>query len=254
MPKQTTIDNLEKKRNTKAQLEWWKKKQEYLDSDKIAPHQLADIFPVFASRQFVSRFLETFRYWQLIENIPGNIFECGVADGKFMMSMAHFSSIYEPHHYTRKIIGFDTFTGFTNISKADKGSGAAHMKKGGLYYYSFEYLKKAIEFYDQNRMIGNIQKVELVKGDISETLPKYLKDHPATVIGLLHLDLDLYQPTLDVLKIVKNHMAKGSVIVFDEINHDDYPGETLAVMKELKLNTINLKRVKEAAMAGYAIL
>ena len=128
------------------------------------------------------------------------------------------------------------------------------MKKGGLYYDSFDYLKKAIEFYDQNRMIGNIQKVELVKGDISETLPKYLKDHPATVIGLLHLDLDLYQPTLDVLKIVKNHMAKGSIIVFDEINHDDYPGETLAVMKELKLNTINLKRVKEASMAGYTIL
>ena len=87
-----------------------------------------------------------------------------------------------------------------------------------------------------------------------EVLPKYLKDHPATVIGLLHLDLDLYQPTLDVLKIVKNHMAKGSVIVFDEINHDDYPGETLAVMKELKLNTINLKRVKEASMAGYTVL
>ena len=46
-------------------------------------------------------------------------------------------------------------------------------------------------------------------------------------------------------------MPKGSIVVFDEINHDDYPGETLAVMEELGINNINLNRVQEASMAGY---
>ena len=72
-------------------------------------------------------------------------------------------SIYEPHHYTRKLIGFDTFTGFTEPSSQDLSSTAEHMSKGGLTFESFEYLQKAIDLYDSNRMIGNINKVSLFR-------------------------------------------------------------------------------------------
>ena len=44
------------------------------------------------------------------------------------------------------------------------------------------------------------------------------------------------------------------MVVFDEINHDDYPGETIAVIEQLGLNNISLKRVNEASMAGYWIV
>ena len=129
----------------------------------------------------------------MISDVPGNILECGVAGGNFLFAMAHFSSIYEPHHYTRKIIGFDTFEGFTEPSKEDLTSGAKHMESGGLRYESFNYLREAIQLFDQNRQIGNIAKISLHKGDITETLPKYLLDNPSSVIALLHLDLDLYR-------------------------------------------------------------
>ncbi|WP_428526421.1 TylF/MycF/NovP-related O-methyltransferase [Roseibium sp.] len=248
---ETTLKNIEKNRNTEKQLDWYQRRQEYLDANPMLPHRLVDTFPVFAPRQRVTRFIETLRYWELITDIPGDIFECGVAGGEFMMAMAHFSAIYEPHHYTRKIIGFDTFEGFTEPSKEDLSSTAKHMQTGGLSYDSFEYLQDAIGFYDENRMIGNIQKVFLEKGDISQTLPKYLENNPATVIGLLHLDLDLYKPTADVLSHALERMPKGSIIVFDEINHKDYPGETIAVMEKLGLNNIELRRVREASMAGY---
>lgn len=220
----------------------------------MLPHRLADIFPVFSPRQRVTRFIETLRYWELIENIPGDIFECGVAGGEFLMAMAHFSAIYEPHHYTRKIVGFDTFEGFTPPSEQDRTSNAAHMQQGGLHYESYEYLQDAIRFYDENRMIGNLPKVFLEKGDISKTLPEYLEKNPATVIGLLHLDVDLYQPTLDTLKLAVKRMPKGAVIVFDEINHRDYPGETIAVMDSLGLQNIELRRVREASAAAYVRL
>ena len=125
------------------------------------------------------------------------------------------------------------------------------MRLGGLSYHSYEYLNEAIKLYDENRMIGNVSKVSLHKGDISDTLPKYLQDHPSAVIALLHLDLDLYAPTKKVLQLAVERMPKGAIVVFDEINHDDYPGETLAVMEELGINNINLNRVQEASMAGY---
>lgn len=244
-----TKDNIEKSRNTDEQLNWYNKRDHFLNDAGAV--NIANNFSVFATRQKITRFIETFRYWEMIQNIPGNIIECGVAGGNFLFSMAHFSSIYEPHHYTRKIIGFDTFDGFTKPSRKDLTSSATHMKTGGLRYESYEYLIEAIKFYDENRMVGNIPKVSLWKGDISETLPKYLRDHPSSVISLLHLDLDLYEPTMNVLELALDRMPKGSLIVFDEINHDDYPGETIAVMEKIGIKNISLERVPEASMAGY---
>ncbi|KXI27923.1 TylF/MycF/NovP-related O-methyltransferase [Paraglaciecola hydrolytica] len=248
---QKTTDNIEKTRNTESQLSWYERRSETIDSLMIKPHQIADTLPVFSTRQHMTRFIETYEYWNLVKDIPGNIIECGVAGGNFLMAMAHFSSIFEPHHYTRKIVGFDTFEGFTEPSTEDKSSSAAHMKAGGLHYDSFDMLQSAIEMFDGNRMIGNIPKVLLKKGDISETFPKYLEEHPASTIGLLHLDLDLYKPTKDAIKLAWDRMAKGSILIFDELNHDDYPGETIAIREVLGLENVELKRVWCASMAAY---
>lgn len=247
-----SIKNIEKTRNTSDQLNWYIQRTKFME--KVSADDLVNNFSVFATRQNFTRFIETLRYWEMISDVPGNILECGVAGGNFLFAMAHFSSIYEPHHYTRKIIGFDTFEGFTQPSKEDLTSGAKHMISGGLCYDSFQYLTEAIKLFDQNRQIGNISKISLHKGDIAETLPKYLTDHPASVISLLHLDLDLYTPTKKVLELAIDRMPKGAMVVFDEINHEDYPGETIAVIEQLGLRNISLKRVKEASMAGYWVI
>ncbi len=244
-----TDKNIEKTRNTKSQLDWYKRRDSFLNN--VGVTNIANNFSVFSTRQKITRFVETLRYWELIKNVPGNIIECGVAGGDFLFAMAHFSSIYEPHHYTRKIVGFDTFKGFMEPSNEDQSSGAKHLKEGGLHYDSYQYLSDAIKFYDENRMIGNVSKISLFKGDIADTLPRYLTDHPSAVIGLLHLDLDLYAPTKAVLQLALERMPKGAIVIFDEINHDDYPGETIAVMEEIGLKNIHLERVYEASMAAY---
>ena len=73
------------------------------------------------------------------------------------------------------------------------------MKDGGLAYSSYEKLIRAIELFDMNRALGHIQKVEVVKGDVRETLPKYVKEHPELIVGMLYLDVDLYQPTIEAI-------------------------------------------------------
>lgn len=243
------MHGIERSRNTEKQLNWYESRKNLLSS--VDPETIANSFPVFASRQNITRFLEIIRYWKLLESIPGNIIECGVAGGSFLFALAHLCSIYEPHHYTRKLVGFDTFTGFTEPSSQDLSSNAEHMNKGGLTFDSYDYLQEAINLYDQNRMIGNINKISLYKGDISQTFPQYLDSHPSSIIGLLHLDLDLYKPTKDVLKYAVSRMPKGSIIVFDEPNHDDYPGETIAIMETLGLRDISMQRVPESSMAAF---
>ena len=53
-------------------------------------------------------------------------------------------------------------------------------------------------------------------------------------------DLDLYRPTKDALREILPRMAKGGIIMFDELNHSAYPGETKAFLEILN-NEIKFK-------------
>ena len=41
----------------------------------------------------------------------------------------------------------------------------------------------------------NFKNYNLVKGDITLTLPNFLNDNPNFKISFLHLDVDIYDPT-----------------------------------------------------------
>ena len=171
------------------------------------------------------------------------------------MSFAHFSSIIEPVNYTRKIIGFDTFSGFPAVSKTDATrTPNSQMKKGGYNINSFNDLKKCIELFDSNRFINHIPKIELVKGDVRKTIPKYIKDNPHLIVSLLYLDLDLYEPTMAALRNFIPRMPKGAIIAFDEINVDQWPGETLAVLEEVGIRNLRIERFEFAPLMSYAVL
>ena len=58
----------------------------------------------------------------------------------------------------------------------------------------------AIGIFDQDRFIPYKDRIHLIKGDISETVPKYVKENPGMRISLLHFDVDIYQPTLTALE------------------------------------------------------
>ena len=213
-------------------------------------------FPVYTTRQVITRFLERYELYNIIRNVPGSIIECGVGSGQGIMSFAHLCSIFEPYHYVRRLIGFDTFEGFIGFDDKDfsRKTKAEHMKKGGLNFETYETLLGAIKLFDKNRAVGNIEKVELRKGDISSTFSEYLSDDPSLVISLLYLDLDLHKPTKDVIELAIERIPRGGVIVFDELNHVDYPGETVALMETIKISNLKLKRFEFSPMLGYAII
>ena len=77
-------------------------------------------FANYVRRQDLAKFLAKFEIFKKQLTIKGSIVECGVHEGNGLFTWAHFSSILEPYNYHRKIIGFDTFKGFTNIKNEDK--------------------------------------------------------------------------------------------------------------------------------------
>jgi hypothetical protein len=219
-------------------------------------------FPKYLMELDFRNFLFKVEVFKKIMNVHGSILEMGVNFGGGLMTWAKLSAIYEPANYSRKIVGFDTFSGFPTISSKDKITkhiqntrGAKIPKKNDNFVDSYSDLQKSIELYDQDRYnFGSGSKVELVKGDATKTIPKYLKDNPHLTISLLNLDFDIYEPTKVALKSLLPRMPKGSIICFDEVNHPFWPGETLAVLEELGIKNIKLQRFPFAPSPSYAIL
>lgn len=250
------LKNIESSRNTADQLSFYDAFNEFLENSPLPLLDKMRAPSVYTTRQVITRFIERYELYKLVEEVPGNILECGVGSGYGLMSFAHLCTIFEPYHYVRRLIGFDTFEGFPGFSEQDFGTKtkAKHMQEGGLKFDTYEILQQAISLYDRNRALGHIEKIELHKGDISDTFPRYLQDDPSAVIAMLYLDMDLYKPTKDTIELAIERMPKGAVIVFDELNHTDYPGETIALMDTLKVCNLRLKRFRFSPMLGYAVI
>ncbi len=211
-------------------------------------------FTKYIPRQNLTYFLSRYEIFKKILNVHGSIVECGVFFGAGLMTFAQLSAIFEPVNHTRKIIGFDTFAGFKSLGKHDKGSTSEFAKKGSLSMDSYEDLKKCIELYDSNRYVNHIPKVELVKGNAKHTIPKYLKQNPHTVVSLLNLDMDIYEPTQVALKHFVPRMPKGAIIIFDELNSKDWLGETKAVLDTIGLRNLRIERFPFDSHISYAVL
>ena len=205
-------------------------------------------FPLWIPRQNLTTFLVKARIFQEILNIHGSIIECGVGFGGGLMSFAHFSAIFEPTHHVRKVLGFDSFAGFPSVSQHDTAC-PGMMKVDSKYE-----IEACVKLFDQNRAIGHIPKVELIKGNAAETIPRYVKDHPYLVVALLYLDFDLWEGTKIAIEQFRPLMPKGSIIAFDELAMAEWPGETVAVKESLGLSSLHLERCSFGSTICWAKL
>jgi predicted O-methyltransferase YrrM len=74
---------------------------------------------------------------------------------------------------------------------------------------------------------GTDKFVELVEGDITKTVPEYVKNHPELKISLLNVDVDIYEPTVTILEHLYPRIEKGGVLILDD--YGVFPGEAAAV-------------------------
>ena len=210
--------------------------------------------PLFLNRQIISRVLFFQKVYKKILDVPGVIMEFGVLWGRDLVSLMNFRGIYEPYNYTRKIIGFDTFEGFLDLHEKDNIE-KIPIKKGDFSTTEgYEvYLERLLQYHEGESPLSHIKRFELVKGDVRETLPKYLEDNPETIISLAYIDVDVYEPTKAILETIKPYLVKGSVIGFDELNFHAFPGETIAFNEVFGLNNYRLYRVPYDPISCYLV-
>jgi hypothetical protein len=207
----------------------------------------------YVREQELRRLLALYEIFKKVLPVKGSVIECGVYKGFGLMTWALLSSTLEPINLTRRIYGFDTFDGFSSVAEEDK-SQYAEINSGCLSSNSFDELNELIKIYDNNRFLGHIQKVQLIKGDASITIPEFIHQNKHLVVSLLFLDFDLYEPTKIAIENFLPRMPKGSIIAFDELDNPIWPGETEALLDSVGISKLKLERLTFDPYIGYAVI
>jgi hypothetical protein len=237
------------------------------ETERQVPGRIAEIFDSspddlptrlasmarYARRAQVTRFAALYELFKLAVPVKGSIVECGVFRGASFMTFAQLSAALEPTNLTRRVYGFDSFGGFPAVSGQDRPE-STDARPGDLAADSYDELNRLLEVYDDDRFLGHLPKARLIKGDVTLTVPRFVADNPHLVVSLLFLDMDLYEPTVVALRELLPRMPKGAVLAFDELDNPLWPGETTAVLDEIGLNHLRLRRFEFDPYIGYAVI
>lgn len=150
---------------------------------------------------------------KLVRHLPGDIAECGVfrAAGSYLMLSATAST-------PKRFYGFDSFEGLSEPGRADMIDNA----------YAFKWKKHDLAS-KEDRALSNLSRfsdrVTLFRGWIPEQFGE-IEDKR---FCLVHIDVDLYEPTRDSLEFFIPRLVPGGMIICDDYGFDTCPGAKRAM-------------------------
>lgn len=167
-------------------------------------HQASDDETRILDRRF-----QLLQFAQTVVHVPGSTAECGVYRGTSSGILCRaLAAHYAPHE---RHFGFDSFEGLPKPGENDyMADGTSAWAEGQLTAKQDNVAALLAEF----------PFCELVKGWI----PQSLVAAESHRFRFLHIDVDLYEPTLGSLEFFYPRMNPGGVILFDDHGFADCPG------------------------------
>lgn len=228
----TTLETNSSREALKAR----EKLEELYLNTPIPTKELMSNFGLFLRSGALVKYLVINEIYQMIVDVPGSIMEFGVWWGQNLVLFENFRAIYEPFNKNRRIIGFDTFQGYANVSDKDNQRSKIFYEGNFACSQNYnKYLGNLLETHEQLNVYGHLSGIhKLVVGDCCDTVPKYFDNNRDEIVALAYLDVGLYLPTKVILKNILPNTVPGSVIVLDELNWNEAKGERIAYKEMLK--------------------
>lgn len=201
-----------------------------IENHDVSQFDTIENFVLFLRRVNLAKFLTHVEIFRKTIGLPGSVVECGVFKGMSLLTFAKMIEVYCPGDTLKRVIGFDTFGGFTHLNEKDGAPNERRGKvTGGWNSGAFKgALLELVDIAQRDSMIPRFKRIELVEGDVCKTVPEYVHQNPGLRISLLHLDLDLYEPTLVALRELYPLVVPGGVVLLDEYGMEGFPGESAA--------------------------
>ncbi len=148
-----------------------------------------------------------------LEDVPGDVAECGVRHGKSALHML------EATERPRRFCLFDSFEGLSDPLPGKDILETAYADGGPNRRF---YNDDLSGLYQRFAPFGN---VEILQGWI----PQRFDAVADRTFCLVHIDVDLYEPTRDSLAFFYPRLAQHGMIICDDYGSGAYPGARLAL-------------------------
>ncbi len=189
-------------------------------SERYGPRELWEIvdhWPLYVGVGNLARYLAIGELLRTTLSVPGDLAEFGVWRGSTSMLLTKILKIVDPQG-PKVVHSFDAFQGLTEFAPQDGDATA----QAGRYKGSLEEYQDLIELYQFQ------DDIEIHEGLIEQTVPAFVAERPEIMFSFVYCDTDLYESTAVVLEHIAPRVMPGGLIVFDEWNYSNFPGEGLA--------------------------
>jgi len=192
----------------------------------------------------IGKFLNHLEIYKKIIDLPGDILEFGVYKGTSLVRLLSFRDLIE-HSSSRKIYGFDIFGKFPDdLSLESDRTFVDKFEDAGGWGIS----KDDLESHLADKGFSNY---ELVQGDINETIVTFLEKKPHLKISLMHIDVDVYEPTMNILNAFWERIVPGGILMLDD--YGTVEGETKAVDDFFKNKSTIIQKPSYYHIPSYII-
>lgn len=166
-----------------------------------------------AARPIHERKFNLYNLARNLRGVPGDIAECGVYQAASSYLMLVASKGTGKHFY-----GFDSFEGLSEPQASDKvGTGRTFQWKKNDLAVPEDLARKNLTYFDG--------QYTLLKGWIPERFGEVTNK----TFSLVHIDVDLYDPTKEAVTFFWPRMSAGGMIVCDDYGFDSCPGARKAM-------------------------
>jgi hypothetical protein len=216
---------------------------ELFEASPLPPDDRLFNIGLYVRGSVLVKFLVMSQVYERIKDLPGCLVEFGTWWGQNLVLLENLRAIHEPFNKQRTIIGFDTFSGYTERSERDKESDVwkeASYSTGKAY---MDYLRELLEVHEGSNVLGHLRgRHRLIEGDIEETAKRYFADHPEAIVAFAYFDVALYRPTRAALLAIKPHLISGSVLLLDELTWPESPGEAIAFKEVFGRDEVRIEK------------
>lgn len=143
----------------------------------------------------------------LLNRIPGDIVETGVAKGGTVIIMLKLLEIMDPEKRV-KVFAADSFQGLPPPSSQDH-NGTGRTGEAGEFAFGEDVFVRNL----LNANVFDMNRVRILKGWFSQTLPN---NTMIEQVSFLRLDGDLYDSTMDALQAVYDKVSVGGIVYVDD--------------------------------------
>ena len=207
------------------------------------PFDYENNFYLSCDNSRIGKMIAHYELFKLSSKIPGCIIECGVFKGVSLIRFATFLKLLKKQN--KKIIAFDAFGKHATTKISSDHKRRKKLLSHGKEAISEKQLMKVL------KLKGLEKNIELIRGDITETVPRYLKSNPKLKISLLNLDVDFYEPSVSILENFYPKLSKGGILMLDD--YGIWDGETIAVDEYFTGKKIKIRKFSFSQTPSYII-